>query len=256
MKNRIKQFYLCLALLLTAGCGHVFAGVEWFTDLNQALAKAQKENKTVLLDFTGSDWCGWCMKLKREVFDQPDFAAYAGANLVMVEVDFPREKEISDSQKQANEALARKFSIRGYPTLILLDSHGEQVGKGGYVPGGPQNFIAALETNPKFGHHKAPPPEIAKKEEPAESPKAILRLEPPTQDVPIKYGDLALKAISGAKDHRMALINNTTLMAGETGRVKIHDQQVIITMQEIRDDSVLIKVAGKTAELRFAKHDN
>jgi len=68
------------------------AGVQWLTDLPQAQAQAKVENKTVLLDFTGSDWCPWCIRLKNEVFSQPEFIAYANKNTVLVEVDFPRQK--------------------------------------------------------------------------------------------------------------------------------------------------------------------
>src|SRR5580698_6567572 len=116
---------MALTLICRAGAEQL----EWLTDVPAALAKAKAENKFVLLDFTGSDWCGWCMKLKSTVFEQPQFAAFARANLVMVEVDFPREKPQSDALKQANEALARQYDVSGYPTLIVLNRAGEQVDK-------------------------------------------------------------------------------------------------------------------------------
>src|SRR5579859_5505708 len=89
-------------------------GVEWFTSLQTALEKAQADDKIVLLDFTGSDWCIWCQRLKSEIFDTPEFATFAKANLVMVEVDFPNRKPISNDQLAANEALAKKYNIDGY----------------------------------------------------------------------------------------------------------------------------------------------
>src|SRR5580692_4984002 len=107
---------------LLAVCALLRAGAEelnWMTDLPKALAKAKAENKLVMMDFTGSDWCPWCIKLKKEIFSQPEFATYAAKNIVPVEVDFPRHKELSDEQKQANAKLAKKFGIEGYPTVIV-----------------------------------------------------------------------------------------------------------------------------------------
>jgi protein disulfide-isomerase len=119
-------------------------GLEWLTDLPAAQAKAKKENKHVLLDFTGSDWCGWCIKLNKEVFSKPEFAEYAKKNLVLVEVDFPQRKKLSAAQTKANNALQTKYDIEGFPTLVILDSEGKLAGKMGYVPGGPKPFLAEL----------------------------------------------------------------------------------------------------------------
>jgi protein disulfide-isomerase len=118
---------------------------QWLTDLPKAQAKAKAENKMVLLDFTGSDWCVWCVRLKEEVFSKAAFAEYAEKNLVLVEVDFPHKKKLSDEQKAANEALEKKFKVEGYPTIIVLNSEGKQVGELGYQPGGPAAFTAALD---------------------------------------------------------------------------------------------------------------
>ena len=132
---------LAVFALVQAGA----AELEWLTDLPRAQAKAKTENKMVLLDFTGSDWCIWCVRLKDEIFSKPEFAEYAKKNLVLVEVDFPRQKPISEQQKKANRALAEKYGIRGYPTLIILDRNGKKSGEMGYMRGGPKPFIAELE---------------------------------------------------------------------------------------------------------------
>ena len=133
-----------IAMVAALAVCSVTAG-EWLTDAVKAQELAKKENKLVLLDFTGSDWCGWCIKLKKEVFDTQEFKDYAAKNLVLVEVDFPRRKEQSAEQKDANQALQKKYGIRGYPTIIMLNGEGKQVGKLGYMKGGPQPFIAELE---------------------------------------------------------------------------------------------------------------
>src|SRR5215471_6574788 len=137
-------------LLLFAICFGVFQAVgseslEWFTDAQAALAKAKAENKLVLLAFTGSDWCGWCKKLKSEVFDKPEFAQFAQSKLILVEVDFPQNKTLSQAQQLANAGLAKNYRIHGYPTLILLDQEGKQVRRMGYVFGGSAAVIAKVE---------------------------------------------------------------------------------------------------------------
>lgn len=119
--------------------------VEWLTDAKKAQTQAKQESKMVMLDFTGSDWCGWCIKLDKEVFSKPEFVDYAKKNLVAVEVDFPRKKEQTAEQKKANEALQDKYKIEGYPTIIVLDGDGKQLGQLGYMTGGPKAFIAALD---------------------------------------------------------------------------------------------------------------
>lgn len=140
MKKIAFGLLACLALWQVNA-----APLQWQTDVPKAQAKAKAEKKLVMLDFTGSDWCGWCIKLSKEVFSQPAFVEYADKNLVAVEVDFPRKKTLSAAQKQANAALARKYNIEGYPTIIVLNSDGKKIGELSYQPGGPKAFIAALE---------------------------------------------------------------------------------------------------------------
>jgi len=136
------------AMALIAGLALATASaaeLPWMTDLPKAQAQAKTDKKLVMLDFTGSDWCGWCIKLNKEVFSTPEFAEYAKKNLVLVEVDFPRAKKQSTEQKKANEGLQQKYKIEGYPTIIVLNSEGKQVGQLGYMPGGPKAFIAELD---------------------------------------------------------------------------------------------------------------
>ena len=99
----------------------------------------------MLLDFTGSDWCGWCVLLEREVFSKPQFKEYASKNLVLIEVDFPKKKPLSDAIKKQNLQLAQRYQVQGFPTIIVLNGDGKIVGELGYVKGGPTAFIAELE---------------------------------------------------------------------------------------------------------------
>jgi len=119
--------------------------LHWLTDFDAAQAQARAEDRILLINFTGSDWCPPCIMLHRQVFSQPEFADYAAKHLVLLEVDFPHGKAQSDAQKMANGKLADRFGIDGFPTVVLLDSSEKKIGELGYMPGGPKAFIAALE---------------------------------------------------------------------------------------------------------------
>ena len=121
------------------------AEATWLTNFETAQARARSEKKLLLIEFTGSDWCPPCIMLGRQVFSQPEFKDYAAQHLVLLEVDFPRTKELSAEQRAANEKLAEQFGIDGFPTVIILDSSGRKIGELGYMPGGPKPFIAAVE---------------------------------------------------------------------------------------------------------------
>jgi protein disulfide-isomerase len=121
----------------------------WLTSYEKAQEEAKANHKLMLMDFTGSDWCGWCIVLEKEVFSKPKFQEYASKNLVLLELDFPRAKPISAETQAQNERLARQYRIQGFPTIVVLNGSGKQVGELGYVPGGPDAFIAELEKIPK-----------------------------------------------------------------------------------------------------------
>ena len=119
----------------------------WLTDLPKAEAQAKAENKIILMDFTGSDWCGWCIKFKKEVLDTKEFQEYAAKNVVLVELDYPNKKEQSTDLKKANADLKKKYKVNGFPTLVVLDKDGKEIGRQvGYSKGGPEAFIAKLES--------------------------------------------------------------------------------------------------------------
>ena len=121
----------------------------WLTSYEHAEQKAKADRKLLLLDFTGSDWCGWCIKIDQEIFSKPVFKEYAAKNLVLLEIDFPMRRQIPDTLKAQNNKLAEKYQIQGFPTIIVLNGEGKKVGELGYVEGGPAAFIAELEKLPK-----------------------------------------------------------------------------------------------------------
>jgi len=122
------------------------ADAPWLTSVPDALARAKKENKLVLLNFTGSDWCVACKAFDAETLSKPEFINYAKTNLVLVEVDFPFKKQQPAAEAEANQALQTKYKVEGYPTLIVLKPDETVVWTNlGLFPGGPAAFIAKIE---------------------------------------------------------------------------------------------------------------
>ncbi len=144
MKTFLTKLFGSLALLAMTSTA-ALAASGWDDDYDKALAQAKAEKKMVLLDFTGSDWCGWCIKLDKEVFSKPEFKSYAKDNLVLVEVDFPHGKRQTKKLKDQNEKLQKEHGIKGFPTIVVLNSEGKKTGELGYMEGGPKAFIAELD---------------------------------------------------------------------------------------------------------------
>ena len=118
--------------------------VLWQTDFAAAKAKAKAENKLLLVDFTGSDWCGWCIKLKQEVFDKETFKTETPKQFVCVELDFPRKKELSKELTEQNARLSDQYKVSGFPTVLVLNPEGEVIARTGYRPGGPEEYVKQL----------------------------------------------------------------------------------------------------------------
>ena len=117
-----------------------------FTDnLDEALAKAKKEGKLVYVCFSGSDWCGWCQKLEREVFAQPEFVPAVAQDYELVFIDAPANKGVLSARaKVENPKLVKKYGIAGFPTALILDGEGKKIGETGYRKGGAKPYAAHL----------------------------------------------------------------------------------------------------------------
>lgn len=120
-------------------------GQVWFTNLEKAIEAAEKEDKYILVNFTGSDWCTWCHRLRDEVFLQPEFADFAYEELVLLRLDFPKRTKLELGEEAYNMSLLQRFGVRGFPTIFLLDSSGDIIKKLGYQEGGAQSYISMLE---------------------------------------------------------------------------------------------------------------
>ena len=147
MKKTIILLLVLSAVLISCGKKGASDTLTWETNLEKALQDAKAENKAVLVNFTGSDWCIWCQRLSKEVFSKSEFEDYAEDNLILVKIDFPQNIEQSAETKTYNYHLAQKFGVEGYPTIFLLKSNGSVALKTGYLPGGPVNYVNQLQSN-------------------------------------------------------------------------------------------------------------
>ena len=119
--------------------------VAWLTDFEVAKKMATEKGRPILADFSGSDWCGWCIKLDNEVFSKPAFQAYAKDSLILFLADFPSRKKLPEATQKQNEALSKTYGIRGFPTVLILDAEGKVLAKTGYQRGGPEAYVAHLK---------------------------------------------------------------------------------------------------------------
>lgn len=121
----------------------------WYSNVKEAMKVSKKKKKPLLLFFTGSDWCGWCIRLQTEVFKTPEFTKWAKDNVVLVELDFPRKKQLPAELQKQNMELQQTFQVRGYPTVWIVNAttnkdkqvNFEQLGTTGYVAGGPSKWL-------------------------------------------------------------------------------------------------------------------
>jgi thioredoxin-related protein len=140
---------LVIALFLVLGSMTIQAQeLTWHTDINKAMEVSKKSKKPLLLFFTGSDWCGWCIRLQKEVLKTPEFATWAKESVVLVELDFPRRTPQTPEIVKQNSEIQQMFAVRGYPTVWLVNAskkdgkvNFEQLGSTGYVAGGPTAWL-------------------------------------------------------------------------------------------------------------------
>lgn len=138
---------LLLALGMSFFIPHlaIAADSTWTTGWKAAATQASATQRPIIADFTGSDWCVWCKKLQHDVFDTPEFAAWAKHAVVLMKVDFPQDKPLAEEQQKENQGLADRYQVEGFPTVLILAPDGTEIGRLGYRDGGPKAWIAAAE---------------------------------------------------------------------------------------------------------------
>ena len=142
----MKKFMVTAMVALAATCAFAMPK-GWTDDFDAAKAKAAKEGKLLLVDFSGSDWCPWCIKLDDEVFSKKEFVKTAQMDFVLVMVDSPRNKEkLSKKARKQNPGLVKKYKINRYPTVLVMDAEGNVVARTGYRKGGVKEYIKHLDS--------------------------------------------------------------------------------------------------------------
>jgi protein disulfide-isomerase len=142
------MFILLLSVSTLVTWSQTATTLSWYTDVSLASQAAAAENKPMLLFFTGSDWCGWCHRLQREVFNTPAFTTWASSDVILVELDFPRNKVLPQYIMEQNQMLQQQFGVQGYPTVWFVNVTKEAdklnlapLSSSGYLQGGPEVWI-------------------------------------------------------------------------------------------------------------------
>jgi protein disulfide-isomerase len=142
----MKSLIRTLAVLTATAAFALSATEGWSDNWEAAKTRSKEEKKPILIYLTGSDWCGWCKKLEKEVISQKAFMDFAKEHFVLMEADFPKKKEQSAELKKQNAALEKKYLAGGYPTMWLLDAEGNKLSEDlGEIEGGVDGYIAKLK---------------------------------------------------------------------------------------------------------------
>ncbi|MDD3801316.1 MAG: thioredoxin family protein [Desulfuromonas sp.] len=139
----MKRPLLLIALLLFPSM--VLSAPLWLEDSDRAFNQAREQQRPVLMYFTGSDWCHWCIQLNKNVLSQPEFADFAAKELVLLKVDFPKRLPQSATQARRNDQLARQYRVRGFPTLLLFNAAGDKIATTGFRPGSAADYVTHLQ---------------------------------------------------------------------------------------------------------------
>jgi len=142
--NKFFSTFLFLFCFISFSQGVFAGGVEWQTDYQEAVAQAEKQSKSVVLFFTGSDWCVWCKKLEKESLATSNFSDATIDKFVFLMVDFPRKKKISTKLSQQNENLKKYYNVTAFPTVVIINPSGEKIGTTGYQKGGGEQYAEHL----------------------------------------------------------------------------------------------------------------
>jgi thioredoxin-related protein len=134
---------LCLVLVVLGG---IAAHAEsWDDNFEKVKKDAARKELPILMLFTGTDWCPWCVKLENEVFSENEFKRYARKNLVTFIADFPRRKSLSKKTTKQNKELAATYGVKGFPTVVLVDAEGKEIARTGYKEGGAEAYVEHLK---------------------------------------------------------------------------------------------------------------
>lgn len=148
MKTKRIRILLLAAALLAGACGQhaLAADYLWMKDAQAAGAASKINGKYVLLAFSGTQWCGWCIKLEQEVFSRPAYKEYAAGNLICVLLDYERNgRPVERRLASQHTGLLSAYAVRAFPTVLVLNPAGKVIGRTGYRRGGPEAYVEHLK---------------------------------------------------------------------------------------------------------------
>ena len=207
------------AMLMLASLVPAWAA-EWMTDLEAAKTKAAAENKAVLIDFTGSDWCGWCIRLRKQVLDTPAFEDYVKDKFVLAEIDLPRNPKFDAKLRARNEEICNQYGVSGFPTVLVITPKGE-------VIGGFSGYLESVEAVSKSLAPALTTAELLKKAETQQGAEQLASLAQAYQGIPDELRGNA----TGLRDRILALDPQDTTGLGRLQRVQ---EQRAAFMESVR----------------------
>lgn len=235
------------AFLLAGVSGVTAAG--WNTSFETAKQHSRSSGLPILMNFTGSDWCPACIRLRAQVLTHPSFTTFASKRVILMEVDFPRRIPMAALHRQANEQLAQRYGVTAFPTLLLVDSQGTRISQihGG---GSPEALVSTLDTYltqlGSTGRSTTTSPTPPPRTRSAPARELPLFGGAATRPVPT-YTNLVVKSITKTPSRRFVLINSETLASGEAAWFNLGRNKVKVQCVEVREKSVLIRVDGEAA---------
>lgn len=234
---------LITGVVLAACVAPAFSAVEWMTDMEAAKAKAAAENKALLLDFTGSDWCGWCIRIRKEVFDKPRFEEYIRDKFVPVEIDVPNNPNFDATLRQRNEELCKQYGVQGFPTIMVTDSRGTVAG--GFV-GGVVDPVK-VETILNAGLANARKLDAAQKLSGVEKAKALAEV----------YRSLPEELKGSAQDMQneiLALDPEDTVGLAKIAKIRAQKDEFRQKFSTMRDEKALLKYLDEAMAVAYPEN--
>ena len=134
----IKQILPIVVAACVAPC---FAAEGWIADMDAAKKQAAEQKKDLMIEFTGSDWCGFCIKMEQNAFGVPSFGDFLNKNFVLFKADFPSRKQIPEDIRKQNSQLSKKYAIPGYPTVVIISPDGKELTRTGFIRGDVNDYL-------------------------------------------------------------------------------------------------------------------
>lgn len=207
---------------------------EWMTDLEAAKAKAAAENKAVLIDFTGSDWCGWCIRLRKQVLDTPAFETYAKDKFVLMEVDVPQNPKFDPVLRKRNEQLCEQFAVEGFPTIMVITPQGE-------VVGGFSGFKPTVEATAKTLDAALATAGLLKKAESQQGPEQLVTLAQAYKSIPEELQPQA----AGLLQRIVSLDTQDTTGLGRLQRVQAQREALAAALPAAKSPQEALAIVDK-----------